>query len=180
VRLPFPLPPSGRLRVSPGVVASAVIVLASDQLTKSWITQNLGQPGQAHSVQILGDIVRLSYTTNSGAAFGMFPAGTVFFTCIALIAAPVLLFARDYVRQRAWWMSLIFGMLLGGTLGNLVDRLRQGRVVDFVDVGVGDIRWWSFNVADSSFVVAVIILAIYLSVTPDETSKANDDRASVT
>jgi signal peptidase II len=71
-------------------------------------------------------------------------------------------------------------MLLGGTLGNLVDRLRQGRVVDFIDIGIGDVRWWSFNVADSSFVVGVIILAIYLSLTPDEATTSPDDRATVT
>ena len=180
MRFPIPLPPSGRLRVRPGVVATAVIVLVLDQLTKSWIVQTLGQPGRPNTLQVLGDVVRLSYTTNSGAAFGMFPAGTLFFTVVALIAAPILLVAREYVRERAWWVTLVFGMLLGGTLGNLLDRLRQGRVVDFVDVGVGDVRWWSFNIADSSFVVGVIILAIYLSLTPDETSPSADDRASVT
>jgi signal peptidase II len=180
VRLPIPLPPGGRFRVRPGVIVTALLVLGLDQVTKSWITQTIGQPGRPNSLQILGDFVRLSYTTNSGAAFGMFPAGTLFFTVVALIAAPVLLVAREYVRERAWWMNVVFGMLVGGTLGNLLDRLRQGRVVDFVDVGIGDVRWWSFNVADSSFVVGVIILAIYLSLTPDETPRSSDDRASVT
>jgi signal peptidase II len=180
VKLPIPMPPGGRFQIRPGVIATAAFVLALDQLTKSWISQTLGQTSGVHSLQVVGDWVRLSYTTNSGAAFGMFPAGTLFFTVVALVAAPVLILARGYVRERAWWMTVVFGMLLGGTLGNLVDRLRQGRVVDFIDIGIGDVRWWSFNVADSSFVVGVIILAIYLSLTPDEATTSPDDRATVT
>jgi signal peptidase II len=179
MKLSVPMPPSGRFQVQPGVIATALAILILDQATKSWITLTLGQPGRPNTLQILGDWVRLSFTTNSGAAFGMFPAGTLFFTVVALIAAPILLVARGYVRERAWWMTVVFGMLLGGTLGNLLDRLRQGRVVDFIDVGIGDVRWWSFNVADSSFVVGVIILAIYLSLTPDEPARSSDDRASV-
>jgi len=184
VKLPIPRPKDGRLSISPGVVATAVIIFALDQLTKSLITRALGQAGEPHSVEVIGNWVRLSYTTNSGAAFGMFPAGTLFFTIVALVAAPILLVGRSYVRERAWWMTIVFGMLLGGTLGNLLDRIRLGRVVDFIDIGVGDVRWWSFNVADSSFVVGVILLAIYLSVSTDNESSDNakesaDDRPYV-
>jgi signal peptidase II len=179
VRFSIPPPPGGRFRISPGVLATALAVVILDQSTKAWVSQALGQPGRPHSLQIIGDVVRLSYTTNSGAAFGMFPAATLFFTLVALIAAPVLIVAREYVRERAWWMTVLFGMLLGGALGNMLDRLRQGRVVDFIDVGVGDVRFWSFNVADSSFVVGVIILAIYLSLTPEEPVRSSDDRASI-
>jgi signal peptidase II len=170
------MPRRGRLYVSPGVIGTALIVLALDQLTKSWVTQTLGQPGEPHSVEVIGNWVRLSYTTNTGAAFGMFPAGTLFFTIVALVAAPILLLARSYVSQRAWWMTIVFGLLLGGALGNLLDRIRLGRVVDFIDVGVGDVRWWAFNVADSSFVVGVILLAVYLSFSSEEPKESPDDR----
>jgi signal peptidase II len=162
--------------VSPGVIATALVVLALDQITKSWITQTLGQSGQPHSVEVVGAFVRLSYTTNSGAAFGMFPAGTWLFTLVALIAVPVLLFARNYVSDRIWWMTVVFGMMLGGTLGNLLDRIRVGRVTDFIDVGVGNLRWWSFNVADSSFVVGIILLTIYLSFSSEDEREQPDDR----
>jgi signal peptidase II len=179
LKLPIPLPRNGPLRIYPGVVVTALVVLALDQLTKAWINQTLGQPDEVHSVQIVGDFLRLSYTTNRGAAFGMFPAATVFFTVVALVAVPVLLVARNYVAQRAWWMSIVFGMMMGGALGNLVDRVRLGRVTDFIDVGVGSVRWWSFNVADASFVVGVILLALYLSVAPDEAAESRDDRSLV-
>jgi signal peptidase II len=109
----------------------------------------------------------------------MFPTGTLFFTVVALIAAPVLLLARSYVNERAWWMTIVFGMLLGGAVGNLLDRLRLGHVVDFIDVGIGNVRWWSFNVADSSFVVGVILLALYLSFVPEDRRDMRDDRSVV-
>jgi signal peptidase II len=172
----IPLPPKGRVSISPGVLATAVVVVALDQATKQWISASIGQPGQVHTVEIVGDLVRLSFTTNTGAAFGMFPAGTLFFTVVALIAAPVLLVARSYVNERAWWMTVVFGMLMGGAVGNLLDRIRLGHVVDFIDVGIGNVRWWSFNVADSSFVVGVILLAIYLSFASDDRPNAPDDR----
>jgi signal peptidase II len=175
LKLPIPKPPGGRLRLHPGVLLTAVIVVILDQASKSWISQNLGQAGQAHSVAVVGDWVRLSYTTNTGAAFGMFPAGTLFFTVVALVAAPVLLLARNYINERAWWMTVVFGMLMGGAVGNLLDRLRLGHVVDFIDVGVGNVRWWSFNVADSSFVVGVVLLALYLSFAPDDRRNVRDD-----
>jgi signal peptidase II len=163
----------------PGVLLTAVVVVVLDQASKYWISQNMGQPDQVHSVEVVGNWVRLSYTTNTGAAFGMFPTGTLFFTVVALVAAPVLLFARSYVNERAWWMTIVFGMLLGGAVGNLIDRLRLGHVVDFIDVGVGNVRWWSFNVADSSFVVGVILLALYLSFVPEDRRDVRGDRSVV-
>ncbi len=179
MNLRLSLLPRRRIQISPGVVGTAAVVVVLDQLTKSWVSQNLGQPGQSHSIQVVGDLVRLSFTTNTGAAFGMFPAATLFFTAVALIAVPVLLIARSYVNERAWWMTVIFGMLLGGAVGNLLDRVRLGRVVDFIDVGIGNVRWWSFNVADSSFVVGVILLALYLSVASDDRRDAANDRSVV-
>ena len=175
MKLPIPSPRGGRLRINRGVLVTALVVLGLDQVSKSWIVQTLGQPNGPHSVQIVGDFVRLSYTTNTGAAFGMFPAGTLFFTIVALVAAPVILLARNYVDERAAWLTVIFGMLMGGALGNLADRIRLHHVVDFIDVGVGNVRWWSFNVADSSFVVGVIVLAVYLSLAGEPAAEHQDD-----
>lgn len=157
-------------------MAAGVVVVALDQLTKAVISQTLGQPDAVHSIEVIGNWVRLSYTTNSGAAFGMFQSGTIVFTIIAIVAVPILLLARSYVADRSWWITVIFGMMAGGALGNLLDRVRMGHVVDFIDVGIGNLRWPSFNVADSSFVVGVILLAVYLSFTGDTTEKVLDDQ----
>lgn len=155
--------PTGRRRVEPGIIVTALIVLALDQITKYWVSATLGPTSTVHSVEVVGNWVRLSYTTNSGAAFGMFPAATVIFSIVAIVAIPVLLLARSYVADRAWWITVVFGMLLGGAIGNLLGRLRLGHVVDFIDVGVGTLRWPSFNIADSAFVIGIIVLALYLS-----------------
>jgi signal peptidase II len=179
VNIRLPPPSQGRIQIRPGMLATALVVVVLDQLSKYWVSQNLGLPGQPHTVEVVGDVVRLSYTTNSGAAFGMFPAGTLFFTLVALIAVPVLLVGRSYVSERGWWMTVVFGMLLGGAIGNLVDRLRLGHVVDFIDVGIGSVRWWSFNVADSSFVVGVVILGVYLSFSSENRHDPADDRTFV-
>lgn len=175
MKLVIPMPRGGRLRIYPGVLLTALIVLVLDQVSKTWIVQTLGQADGPHSVQVVGDFVRLSYTTNSGAAFGMFPAGTLFFTVVALIAAPVILLARSYVDENARWLTIVFGMMMGGALGNLLDRIRLHHVVDFIDIGVGNVRYWSFNVADSSFVVGVILLALYLSFKAEPVSEHQDD-----
>lgn len=176
MRLPIPAPRGGHLRVYPGVVATALVVLAFDQATKAWISATLGAAAGPRSIEIVGDWIRFSYTTNTGAAFGMLPSGTLFFTLVALIATPILLFARNYVDGQAGWLTVVFGMLLGGALGNLVDRVRLGYVVDFIDVGIGSVRWWAFNIADSSFVVGIIILALYLSFAPEAAPEPKDDR----
>jgi len=87
------------------------------------------------------------------------------FTIVALVAIPVITIFNRSVAPRSLLTRICLGALLGGTLGNLLDRLRLGYVIDFVDVGVGDLRWPSFNVADSSFVVGILILSIYLFLT---------------
>jgi len=151
--------------VDPLFVAMAVGLFVLDQLTKGWIAATLGPGGSRQSIEIVGDFVRLVYTTNTGAAFGIGQNRSLVFTVVALVAIPAITLFNRSVTPRSLLTRLCLGALLGGTLGNLVDRLRLGYVVDFVDVGVGDLRWPSFNVADSSFVVGILVLSIYLFLT---------------
>lgn len=155
-------PPARRGILDLGLVAVGVGILAVDQLTKHLVTQSLGPGAPEHSTEVLGSFFRLSYTTNTGAAFGMFPEKTIVFTLIAALAVPLLLFSRLFIAEDSLLVRLSLGLLLGGTLGNLVDRIRLGHVVDFIDVGIDQLRWYSFNVADSAFVVGVTILAFYM------------------
>ena len=78
----------------------------------------------------------------------------------------IVYFYRAF-RGRGTWIHVVLGAILGGTLGNLTDRLRYGYVVDFVSVGIGDIRWPTFNVADSSLVIGIGLLVLYLSFVDD-------------
>ena len=145
------------MTVRAGVFAAcAAAVIAIDQLTKAIASSSLllGQP-----VALLGDTVRLTMVHNTGAAFGLFPGSRVPFIVISLLAIGVVvyLFLRETYRSLA--NRILLGCILGGAIGNLADRVRMGYVVDFIDLGVGSLRWPVFNVADSAVTLGVIFLA---------------------
>ena len=106
---------------------------------------------------------RVTHVHNTGAAFGLFPDQSLVLTIFALIAAAVILFFVVYGYRYYPWLgstaiTLVLGMVLGGTVGNLVDRFRFGYVTDFIDFGF----WPAFNIADSAVTVGVIIFALLL------------------
>jgi signal peptidase II len=135
-------------------VATAGLVLVVDQATKALLVANVA-PGDV--VQVVGDYVRLIFSQNSGALFGLFRDNAVVFGLVSLgvVGLIVLYHARS---GRSLYLSIGLGLLLGGALGNMTDRLRLGYVVDFVDVGFGDFRWYTFNAADAAISVAIVML----------------------
>ena len=140
----------------------AAVVVGLDQVSKALVIQHLNPATGPGQIEVVGNWLRLSYTTNTGAAFGMFPGMTLFFTIVALLAIPAMIIFQRYLPANAWpaWISI--GLMLGGTIGNLLDRLRFGNVIDFIDAGIGNLRWYTFNVADASMVIGVLILAGYI------------------
>jgi signal peptidase II len=140
-----------------GVFAAiAAVVLVLDQATK-WAASGrllLGQP-----VPVLGDVVRLTLVHNTGAAFGLFPGSRIPFIIISILAIGVVLYLFLRESYRGLGNRILLGCILGGAVGNLVDRIRLGWVVDFIDVGIGSTRWPVFNVADSAVTLGVIFLA---------------------
>lgn len=145
------------------LIVVAAFVFAFDQVTKYAATAYLGPGGQEERVNIIGSWLRLVYVTNSGAAFGILQDRTFLFSIIAFLAIPVLLIFYSRLPSESIIPRFCLGLLLGGTLGNLVDRVRFGYVVDFIDMGYGHLRWPTYNVADSAFVIGVLILTIYLT-----------------
>ena len=133
-------------------VAATVVLL--DQLTKAWLVGQL-QPGEVRSV--VGDLVRLIYSQNSGALFGLFRDNAVIFGIVSL-AVIGLIVAYHGRSPRSAYLSVALGLLLGGAIGNVIDRLRLGYVVDFVDIGIGGFRWYTFNVADAAISTAIVML----------------------
>jgi len=118
------------------------------------------------SIPIIGDFFRLTYVTNTGAAFSMsFGDGLfnkVFFLVVPLVAVVILLFLM-YKDKQGGLMQVGYALILGGAIGNYIDRLAYGSVVDFLDFDFFDIiieRWPVFNVADSAIVVAFILLLV--------------------
>jgi signal peptidase II len=163
----------------------AALTLAADRLSKWFISQNLSLYESWHPpVPILRQIFSLTYTTNTGAAFGLFPDQGLLFIVIALIVVTAILFYYRHLPKGYALARVALGLQLGGALGNLVDRLRQGYVVDFVDLNFWPMHDWPvFNVADSAIVVGVVLLAVTMlwedRVEQDSESKpAENDTAS--
>lgn len=130
------------------------MVIAADQLTKQWVTSNLAV-GQSLPE---GAAVRLTYVVNTGAAFGILPQYSVYLVLIAFLVIGMVFFYQRYLPGERLLVKASLGLMLGGALGNLIDRLRYGFVVDFVDVRV----WPVFNLADASISVGVCLLAFFL------------------
>jgi signal peptidase II len=136
----------------------ALLVLTLDQLTKSWVVASVPEGGWWSPVPGLWRVFRIVHTTNSGAAFGIFPQQGSFFMLVAVIVVLAIVFYQHRLPINGWLIRLTLGLQLGGATGNLVDRLRYGSVVDFIDLGF----WPIFNLADLSIVVGVAALAYYL------------------
>jgi signal peptidase II len=143
----------------------AAFVLVADQLTKLWVDANfaLASPwataGTTQPTPIIGDFVRIAKSYNTGGIFGLFgdSAPLLALASTFVIAMIVIYHAREGSRNH-WLLSVALGLLLGGALGNLFDRLRLGAVIDFVDTGIGDFRWYTFNVADSAISISIVLL----------------------
>ena len=134
----------------------AIGVLVADQLTKAWVAANVTAD---RPIRILDDYIRLVVSHNTGGLFGMFRdlAPVFAIASVGVIALIVLYHAR---AGRSLVLTTALGLLLGGALGNLLDRLRLGYVLDFVDAGIGDLRWYTFNVADAAISTALLLLVL--------------------
>jgi signal peptidase II len=140
----------------PLFLALVPAVVIPDQLTKAWIVARL-QPREG--IEVLGDYVRLVHSQNTGGLFGFFRDQAPIFAVMSIVV--VGLIAWYHARGgRSPYLSLTLGLLTGGAIGNLLDRLRLGHVVDFVDVGIGDLRWYTFNVADMAISASLILLLL--------------------
>jgi len=133
-------------------LSGTIVVL--DQLTKAWLQSNFA-PGQV--VEVLGNTVRLVFGQNSGALFGLFRDQAPLFA-LASLGVVGLIVAYHGRAGRSLYLSISLGLLLGGAIGNLIDRLRLGYVVDFVDVGIGTLRFYTFNLADAAISTAIALL----------------------
>lgn len=152
------------LRAALLLAGTAVLLYAADQVTKGLVVASV--PFGARQ-EVVGDLVQLWHVRNTGAAFSLFPGVTWLFFVVAAGALVLIAYFYRAFRARGTWIHVVLGAILGGTLGNLTDRLRYGYVVDFVSVGIGDIRWPTFNVADSSLVLGIGLLVLYLTFVDD-------------
>ena len=136
----------------------AILTLVVDRISK-WVVMDSLKLGESwNPVAALERWVSLTYVTNTGAVFGLFPDHGVIFMVIAVVVIAAIILYYRHLPGAQWLVQISLGLQLGGALGNLVDRLRYGHVIDFIDFKV----WPVFNVADSSIFVGVVILAFHL------------------
>jgi signal peptidase II len=139
----------------------AALVVAADQLSKAWVVQNLPEHVPVDVFPWLHSVLSFTRLTNTGVAFGLFPQFGDFFTVLAAVVIVAILFFYRTLEIEDWLMHLALGLQIGGALGNLVDRIFRGSVVDFLDVNFWPLHEWPvFNLADSAIVVGVALLLL--------------------
>lgn len=134
-------------------VWSAILSLFVDQVAK---TLAYGMLDMHVPVNVIGEFVRFARTSNVRGLFGMsYGPQWIYFVLPVAGMALVVWFA---LRSPDRWHSVTYGIILGGALGNLIDRIRVGHVIDFIDIGIGPARWYTFNPADMFIICGVVML----------------------
>ena len=138
----------------------AVVTIALDQATKTLVA---GQLDIGESAAIIGTLLVVVHGQNNGALFGLLGRSAP----LLAILTPLVVGAIVWYQARAGSSPLVavaLGLLLGGAIGNLIDRARLGYVLDWVDAGIGGLRFWTFNVADAAITVAILLLLLLAAV----------------
>lgn len=137
------------------IFSTTLLVVILDQLTKFAIKKNfeLNQ-----SIPLIKNILHLTYVTNTGSAFGLFKEFNIFLILFSMVVITVVLYYIKKIKQNEKVLQFSIGLLLGGTIGNLIGRIFYGFVVDFIDFRI----WPVFNIADSAVTISVILLIILL------------------
>lgn len=143
--------------------ATAALVVLVDQLTKHLVATRLWEGQSWGILPRLTPIFHITHVTNTGAAFGLFPGGGDLFIIVAALVIVAIIVYYHYLPDGQWLVRVALGLQLGGAIGNLVDRLRQGFVVDFIDLNFWPLHEWPvFNMADSSIVTGAVLLALLM------------------
>ncbi|MBW1778527.1 MAG: signal peptidase II [Deltaproteobacteria bacterium] len=140
------------------------LVVLLDQASKVWITVSLPLNG---AIPVVDGFFNIVHVQNPGGAFGFLSEGysdfkRTFFLAGTLVAAVVLMLVFRKLPAEYVFLRAGIALILGGAAGNFIDRLRQGRVVDFLDFYIGDLHWPAFNVADSAVTAGAVIFLFHL------------------
>jgi signal peptidase II len=156
--------------------SAALIVLVLDYVTKRWALAALAP---AHSINIIPGYLSLSYVQNTGIAFGLFDSmesawKPFLLAALAILAIIGIIFYSRQIPCERKLLHLALAVTTGGILGNLVDRIFRGYVIDFVEVHIRDIFYWpNFNVADSAITIGIALLLIDTIIFPNTAEMKN-------
>jgi signal peptidase II len=139
-------------------------IILMDQVSKHLVTQRFVLHD---SLEIIPGFFNLTYIRNTGGAFGLLAGEasrfrTALFLAVALVALGIIFYVYTKIPSGQPWLNAGLAMTFGGALGNMIDRLRFGEVVDFLDFHIGSLHWPAFNVADSAISVGIGIFCFYL------------------
>ena len=153
------------------------LVLLADQVTKYLVETRIPLYGVWAPFPALEGIFRVVHTTNTGAVFGLFQGTGMFFAGLAVVVAAAIIYFNLTLPGHQWLLRIALGLQLGGALGNLIDRLRQGHVTDFVDTG----PWFIWNLADLAITSGVILFgfAYWREIRREEAAKRATEQATV-
>ena len=142
-----------------GVLFITALIITADQISKSLIKSTMAL---YDVIPVIPGFFQLNYITNKGMAFGInLPVGISFFSGISLIITCFLVWILWCERKNNLLMRISLALILGGAIGNLIDRILFGEVVDFFDFMIGDFHWYIFNIADSAVTVGIILMLFY-------------------
>jgi len=152
----------------------AALIVVFDQVTKYLVRHNLDLHA---TVSVVGDFFRLTYVENSGIVFGIKVGGALpLFTVLSIVATILILYYLYRERANHLGIRISLALVLGGAIGNLIDRLVFGRVVDFLDFGLGKYRFFVFNIADSAVTVGVVLFLLLTTfIHPQRQEAAGED-----
>jgi signal peptidase II len=152
----------------------ALVVFVLDQITKIWINARmpLGTYGPPGSIVVIEGFFNLVHVGNTGAAWSMLAGKSTFLALLAFVTLGAIYLWRHELGLRLRVVQLSFGLLCGGIVGNLVDRMVHGHVIDFLDFHFGSYIYPTFNIADSGICVGVAIYLIHSLRQPPETVKS--------
>ena len=137
------------------IFSTAIIIILVDQIAKFLIRINFQLN---ETLPIIKNIFHLTHIQNTGAGFGILKSQTLILIFISLVVIGVIFYYFDRIKEKEVLLQVLVGFVLAGTIGNLIDRLAYGFVIDFLDFQI----WPIFNVADSFVTIGVIGLIIYL------------------
>ncbi len=136
----------------------AIVVIVLDQSSKYLVETRMPLNTTYAPIPGLDSFFRITHVSNTGAAFGLFTQGGALFMLVAAVVSAVIILYNFSLPRDYFLLRVALGLQLGGALGNLIDRIRQGHVTDFLDFG----PWPVFNLADTSIVAGVVILGVLM------------------
>jgi signal peptidase II len=139
------------------VLLLGLVILFLDQLTKQWIRSSYTY-GDSHP--IIEGLFNLVYVRNDGAAWNILSGHSIILILVSVVVLVLLIIYRRSFLQEQFSHKILLGLMVGGIVGNLIDRIRFGWVTDFLDFHIGTHHWPAFNVADSAICIAVALYII--------------------